>query len=95
VIHRGTVEIRRSFDGTGRVLNRMGEGKPLGEMGILRGRVRRSATAVASDDVELLVIKEERLEWLILNRPQLAVELLKHLANLVVATDQDRAQAVR
>jgi S1-C subfamily serine protease/rhodanese-related sulfurtransferase len=95
VIHRGTVEIRRSFDGTERVLNRMGEGKPLGEMGILRGRVRRSATAVASDDVELLVIKEERLEWLILNRPQLAVELLKHLANLVVATDQDRAQAVR
>jgi S1-C subfamily serine protease/rhodanese-related sulfurtransferase len=95
VIHAGTVEIRRSFDGTERVLNRIGEGEPLGEMGILRGGARRSATAVASDDVELLVIKEERLEWLILNRPRLALELLKRLANLVVATDQERAQAVR
>jgi CRP-like cAMP-binding protein len=64
-------------------------------MGIFRGGARRSATAVAADDVELLVIKEERLEWLILNRPRLALELLKRLSNLVVATDQDRAQAVR
>jgi S1-C subfamily serine protease/rhodanese-related sulfurtransferase len=95
VIHSGTVEIRRSFDGIERVLNRIGEGEPLGEMGILRGGARRSATAVAADDVELLLIKEERLEWLIRNRPQLALELLKRLANLVVATDQERAQAVR
>jgi S1-C subfamily serine protease/rhodanese-related sulfurtransferase len=95
VIHAGTVEIRRSFEGTERVLNRIGEGEPLGEMGILRGGAQRSATAVASDDVELLVIKEERLEWLILNRPRLSLELLKRLANLVVATDQERAQAVR
>jgi CRP-like cAMP-binding protein len=53
----------------------------------------RSATAVAAEDVELLVIKEERLEWLIRNRPQLALELLKRLSNLVVATDQERVQA--
>ena len=93
VIHAGTVEIRRSFDGAEKVLNRIGEGEPLGEMGILRGGARRSATAVASEDVELLVIKEERLEWLIRNRPQLTAELLKRLSNLVVATDQERAQA--
>jgi len=93
VIHAGTVGIRGSFDGAEKVLNRIGEGEPLGEMGILRGRARRSATAVASEDVELLVIKEERLEWLIRNRPQLTAELLKRLSNLVVATDQERAQA--
>jgi len=93
VIHAGTIEIRRSFDGTEKVLNRIGEGEPLGEMGILRGGARRSATAVASEDVELLVIKEERLEWLIQNRPRLTAELLKRLSNLVVATDQERAQA--
>jgi hypothetical protein len=50
---------------------------------------------VAADDVELLVVKEERLEWLVLNRPRLALELLKRLSNLVVATDQERAQPVR
>jgi hypothetical protein len=33
------------------------------------------------------------LEWLVRNRPQLALELLKRLSNLVVATDQERAQA--
>jgi S1-C subfamily serine protease/rhodanese-related sulfurtransferase len=92
VIHAGTVEIRRNFDGVERVLNRIGEGEPLGEMALFRGNARRSASAVAAEDVELLVIKEERLEWLIRNRPQLALELLKRLSNLVVATDQERAQ---
>ena len=93
VIHAGTVEIRRSFDGREKVLNRIGEGQPLGEMALFRGGTRRSASAVAADDVELLVIKDERLEWLVRNRPQLAIELLKHLSNLVVATDQERVQA--
>jgi S1-C subfamily serine protease/rhodanese-related sulfurtransferase len=92
VIHSGTVEIRRSFDGVEKVLNRTGEGLPLGEIGLFR-KGPRSATAVAVDDVELLVIKDERLEWLVRNRPQLAIELLRRLANLVVATDQERAQA--
>jgi len=93
VIHAGTVEIRRHFDGVERVVNRIGEGQPLGEMAVFRGGARRSASAVAAEDVELLVIKEERLEWLVRNRPQLALELLKNLSNLVVATDQERAQA--
>jgi S1-C subfamily serine protease/rhodanese-related sulfurtransferase len=93
VIHSGTVEIRRSFDGLEKVLNRIGEGEPLGEMALFRGGARRSASAVAADDVELLVIKDERLEWLVRNRPQLAIELLKRLSNLVVATDQERVQA--
>jgi rhodanese-related sulfurtransferase len=92
VIHAGSVEIRRNFEGSERVLNRIGEGEPLGEMALFRGGARRSATAVAAEDVELLVIKEERLEWLIRNRPQVAIELLKRLSNIVVATDQERAQ---
>ncbi len=92
VIHAGAVEIRRNFDGVERVVNRIGEGEPLGDMALFR-KGTRSATAVAAEDVELLVIKEERLEWLIRNRPQLALELLKRLSNLVVATDQERAHA--
>jgi S1-C subfamily serine protease/rhodanese-related sulfurtransferase len=92
VIHSGEVEIRRSFDGVERVVNRIGEGKPLGEIGLFR-KGPRSATASAATDVELLVLKEERLEWLVLNRPRLALELLKNLSNLVVATDQERSHA--
>ncbi len=92
VVHAGAVEIRRRFDGTEKVLNRVGEGEPLGEMALFR-KGPRSASAVATSDTELLVIKDERLEWLIRNRPQLAIELLKRLSNLVVATDKERAQA--
>ncbi len=92
VIHSGTVEIRRNFDGGERVLNRNTEGEPLGEIGLFR-KGPRSASAVAADDVELLVIKDERLEWLVQNRPKLALELLKRLSNLVVSTDQERAHA--
>jgi rhodanese-related sulfurtransferase len=54
VIHSGTVEIRRSFDGVEKVLNRIGEGEPLGEIGLFR-KGPRSATAAAAEDVELLV----------------------------------------
>jgi rhodanese-related sulfurtransferase len=92
VIHTGAVEVRRRFDGTDKVLNRLGEGEPLGEMALFR-KGPRSASAVATGDVELLIIKEERLEWLIRNRPQLTMEILKRLSNLVVTTDKERAQA--
>ena len=92
LIHSGTLEVRRAFDGEARVLSRMGEGELLGEMALFR-KGARSAAAVATSDVELIVIKEERLEWLIRNRPQLTLEVLKRLSNLVVSTDKERAQA--
>jgi rhodanese-related sulfurtransferase len=91
VVHSGTVEIRRRFDGAERVLNTLGEGELLGEMALFRGSgSARSASAVAVTDVELLIIKGERLDWLIRNRPQLTHELLRRLSNLVVSTDSDR-----
>ena len=92
VVHAGAVEIRRSFDGAERVLNRLGEGELLGDLALFR-KGPRSASAVATSDTELLIIKDERLEWLIRNRPQLTVELLKRLSKLVVATDKERAEA--
>src|SRR5213079_1182310 len=59
---------RRSFDGAERVLNRLGEGELLGDLALFR-KGPRSASAVATAETELLVIKDERLEWLIRNRP--------------------------
>jgi CRP/FNR family transcriptional regulator len=95
VIHAGAVEIRRRFDGTERVLATLGEGEPLGEMALFRSSALRSASAVAQSDVELLVIKAERLDWLIHNRPQLTKELLRRLSEMVVATDAIRARSAR
>jgi S1-C subfamily serine protease/rhodanese-related sulfurtransferase len=90
LIHEGTVEIRKRINGTERVVNKMGEGELLGELALFR-RTARSADAVATSDVELLVIQNERLEWLIRNRPQLTIEILKRLAEWVVISDKDRS----
>jgi S1-C subfamily serine protease/rhodanese-related sulfurtransferase len=94
VIHSGAVEIRRTFDGEHRLLNTMGEGELLGDLGLFRGGPR-SADAIAQSDVELLVIKDERLDWLIRNRPQLTIEILRRLSNWIVQTDRERAHASR
>ncbi len=91
VVHAGVVEIRKRFDGTERLLTTLGEGELLGEMALFR-RGPRSASAVAASDVELLVIRNERLEWLIRNRPQLTLEILRRLSELVVSTDRDRSE---
>jgi rhodanese-related sulfurtransferase len=91
VIHGGTVDIRRQINGTERVLARLGEGELVGEMALFR-KAPRSADLVAATDVELLVITYERLEWLIRNRTQLTLELLKRLSDLVVVADAKRPE---
>ena len=48
---------------------------------------------MAKTDVELLVITHDRLEWLIRNRTQLTLEILKRLSELVVTRDATRPQA--
>ncbi len=90
VVHAGKVDIRKRFDGEDRLLNTVGEGELLGEMALFL-KAPRSASAVAAGDVELLVVRSERLEWLIRNRPQLTLEVLKRLSNQVISTDRDRA----
>src|SRR5947208_1188862 len=91
VVHTGSVDIRKQVDGGERQLSTLGEGELLGEMALFR-KAPRSASALASTDVELLVIKNERLEWLIRNRPQLTIEILKRLSEWVVSTDHERSQ---
>lgn len=90
VIHSGTAEVRRNFDGAERVLATLGEGNLVGEMALFR-KASRSATVVATAPTEVLVIKQERLDWLIRNRPQLTMEMLKKLSELVVEADSKRA----
>jgi rhodanese-related sulfurtransferase len=91
VVHDGAVEIRREIDGTERVLGRLAEGDLFGEMALFR-KSPRSASAVATSDVELLILQNERLDWLIRNRPQLTIEVLKRLSEWVVLSDKERAE---
>jgi rhodanese-related sulfurtransferase len=89
VIHSGAIDIRRRINGADKVLARLGEGELVGEMALFR-KAPRSADMVAAADTELLVITYERLEWLIRNRAQLTLEILKRLSEQVVSADAQR-----
>ena len=84
VVHGGQVDIRKRVGDSEHVVAQLGEGQLFGEMALFR-HAQRAASAVAATDVELLVIKAERLEWLIRNRPQLTIEILKRLSDLLAA----------
>lgn len=86
VVHAGTVEIVKRHPSGDHRLNLVKEGELLGEMALFR-HAPRSAAAVAVTAVELLVMRNERLEWLIRNRPELTLELLKHLSDQVASMD--------
>jgi CRP-like cAMP-binding protein len=88
LVHAGTVEIVKRSPGGERRLNRVTGGAPLGEMALFR-QAPRSATAVAVTEVELLVMRNERLEWLIQNRPELTLALLEHLSDQIVSMESD------
>jgi rhodanese-related sulfurtransferase len=91
VVHAGSVEIRKRFDGVEKVLTTLHEGELFGEIGLFR-KAGRSASAIAVNDLELLIIKAERLEWLMRNRPQLTMEIVKRLSEIVVSTDRERSE---
>jgi len=88
VVHAGTIEIRKRIEGHDRRLNLVNEGELIGEMALFR-KAPRSATAVAVTRAELLVVHNERLGWLIRNRPELTAELLKRLSDQIVSRDTD------
>src|SRR5262249_55081214 len=88
VVHAGTVEIRKRVDGRECRLNLVNEGELIGEMALFR-KAPRSASAVAVTSAELLVVQNERLGWLIRNRPELTQELLKRFSDQVVSRDAD------
>ena len=89
VVHSGVIDVRRRINGVEKSLARYGEGELVGQLALFR-KGPRSADMVAAVDTELLVITYERLEWLIRNRTQLTLEILKSLSELVVATDSQR-----
>src|SRR5437763_18082 len=94
LIHAGSVQIKRVFDGVEKVLSTLGEGELVGELALFR-EAPRSADAIAATDVELIVINNDRLDWLMQNRPQVAREMVRRLSEWVVRTDRERALSNR
>jgi len=85
----GTVEVIRQMNGSEIVLGRVQPGQHLGEMGVIEGRHRRSASARAVGEVEVEIIGAEDFLNEVTSTPSLARELIFRLSQrLHVAEDR-------
>ena len=82
IVHIGRVEIRKRIGGEDKLLRVLAQGDLLGELGLF-GNTPRSASAVATDAVTLMVIPANRLDHLVRVNPSLAVFRLMMNSNLV------------
>lgn len=88
VILEGRVKVSRiSDDGREVILSIMSEGDFFGEMSLLDGHTR-SANVTAIDDSELLVIRREEFLQMLHDYPQIAINLLKELAQRIRKGDE-------
>ncbi|MBI4667203.1 MAG: cyclic nucleotide-binding domain-containing protein [Nitrospinae bacterium] len=79
-IVNGKIEIRKeSMDGRQAVLARFGKGASVGEMSLVEDSPR-SATAMALDDAELLILTRENFEKLLQTSPQIGIKILRNIA---------------
>ncbi len=88
LVHQGRVEVRRRILDQDRVLRLLGKGELLGEVALF-GDVPHSATAVALERAVLLVVAAERLESLIRASPDLALAIIRQLAQMA-STERSR-----
>src|SRR5262245_14971487 len=86
MVHVGKVEIKKLIAGEQRLVNSIGKGELLGELGLFRN-APRSATAIAADAVTLIVIPSNRLDHMVRSNPTLAVALIKDLANRMLRAE--------
>src|ERR1044071_3510234 len=87
VVQTGEVEIRRRVGETERVLAVLPPGEFFGEMAILNGRPR-SATAVVRTRARLIVIEGKTFEAMLRARPEIALRIIKSLANRLESANQ-------
>ena len=86
VVHQGRVNIAKTVGGVEKILASLGPGEFLGEMSILSGKPR-SATATCAEDCKLLVIDAKTYEAMIRGNAEIAVRLIKKLAERLQEAD--------
>lgn len=88
-IESGRIEIsKKIIEGAEKTLAALGPGNYFGEMSILTGE-RRSATAKAAVDTELIVINRENFKELIMEKPELGLDIMSQMSRRIKdANDQ-------
>jgi CRP/FNR family cyclic AMP-dependent transcriptional regulator len=80
IIASGKVEVLKNFSGSQRVLATHGPSEYVGEMAILES-APRSATLRASGDTRVLVINGDAFKSILLDRPEVAIFVLKIMSS--------------
>jgi CRP/FNR family cyclic AMP-dependent transcriptional regulator len=91
LVHDGQVDVSKRFGDEERVLRRLGKGDLLGEIALFRSGPR-SASAVATGPVTMIVIPAHRLEHMVRSNPSLAMALIKELASRMLEAEDRLAQ---
>ena len=86
VVHQGRVTIAMRAGEVEKILTTLGPGEFLGEMAILNNRPR-TATATCAEDCKLLVIDARTFEAMIRSSAEIAVRLIKKLADRLAEAD--------
>jgi CRP/FNR family transcriptional regulator len=87
LVHIGSVEIRKVVGGEDQLLNTLTKGSLLGDFALFRN-APRSATAIAADNVTLMVIPANRLDHMVRSNPALAMAIIRDLANRMLAAEE-------
>ncbi|MBI3074171.1 MAG: Crp/Fnr family transcriptional regulator [Deltaproteobacteria bacterium] len=87
VIQSGRVQITVTVRGIERMLDELGPGEFFGEMAILNARPR-SATATVIEEAQLLVVGAKTLEAMIRGNTEIAVRMVKKLAERLDEADR-------
>ncbi len=86
VIRDGKIAISKNAGAVEKVLVTLGPGEFFGEMSILNNKPR-TATATVVDDAQLLVIDPKTFEAMIRGSSEIAVRMIKSLADRLAETD--------
>ncbi|MFN7975367.1 MAG: GGDEF domain-containing protein [Acidobacteriota bacterium] len=84
VVLRGEIELIFGGVRRGKIVK---DGDILGELSLLLGRRRRSATARAVSDLRLLVLDQSALDSLLKDNPKLLVGMLRNVATYLVESE--------
>jgi CRP-like cAMP-binding protein len=79
VIRAGRVRVLKESNGRRRMVTTLGPGDFFGELAVVTGQPR-SATVEVTEDAELLRVPADKLEEMISGRGEVAVRLIRHLA---------------
>jgi CRP/FNR family cyclic AMP-dependent transcriptional regulator len=87
VVQQGRVNVSKKVGEVEKILSSMGPGEFLGEMSILNNKPR-SATATCAEDSKLLVIDAKTFEAMIRGNAEIAVRMIKKLANRIAEANE-------